>query len=227
MTPEMIEALKKPFGGTAVGKLPKIWCVACRDPKSTCQDHKRQFCKDCNGVMPAGHLHLSYVGHAHVTERLWEVDPDWNWEPVSVGQSGLPMLDDSGGLWIRLTIGGKTQLGYGHAGNKRGGDAVKETIGDAIRNAAMRFQIALDMWKKDQKTDNKTPAVTHEEQPAAELSREQVLHQVKLLGRTKQQMDLPKLVDDFAHWSKGQHDLKDADVAVLVQYRNHLQGSGS
>lgn len=223
MTPEMIEALKKPFTGGAVGKLPKVFCSACRERK--CSEHKKKFCRDCGGVMTEAHLHLSYVGHAHVTERLWEVDPDWNWEPVSVGQTGLPMLDESGGLWIKLTIGGKTQLGYGHAGIKRGGDAVKETIGDAIRNAAMRFQIALDMWKKDVKTDQKTSAAEQDE-PAAPMSREEVLRQVKVLGRTKH-MDLPKLADDLAHWSKGEHDLKDAEVSVLVEYRNHLQGGGS
>jgi hypothetical protein len=41
-----------------------------------------------------------------------------------------------------------TRLGYGHAGEKQGGDAIKELIGDALRNAAMRFGAALDLWHK-------------------------------------------------------------------------------
>ncbi|RIH58094.1 hypothetical protein D3C59_37375 [Streptomyces sp. SHP22-7] len=41
---------------------------------------------------------------------------------------------------------GMTRLGYGHAGDKTGGDAIKEIIGDAIRNAGMRFGMALDLW---------------------------------------------------------------------------------
>ena len=41
---------------------------------------------------------------------------------------------------------GVTRLGYGNAEGKRGGDAVKEIIGDAIRNAGMRFGMALDLW---------------------------------------------------------------------------------
>ena len=49
-------------------------------------------------------------------------------------------------LWIRLTVAGVTRIGYGHAEGKKGPDAVKETIGDSIRNAAMRFGVALDLW---------------------------------------------------------------------------------
>jgi hypothetical protein len=51
-------------------------------------------------------------------------------------------------MWIKLTVCGVTRLGYGHAGDKEGGDAIKEIIGDALRNAAMRFGAALDLWHK-------------------------------------------------------------------------------
>ena len=79
-----------------------------------------------------------------------KVDPEWTWEPVAVEPSGLPMLDSNGGLWIRLTVCGVTRLGYGDADGKRGGSAVKEAIGDALRNAAMRFGVALDLWSKEE-----------------------------------------------------------------------------
>jgi hypothetical protein len=36
--------------------------------------------------------------------------------------------------------------GYGHADSKSGGDAVKETIDDAILDAAMRFGCRLHLW---------------------------------------------------------------------------------
>lgn len=58
------------------------------------------------------------------------------------------MLDANGGLWIKLTVCGVTRLGYGDAQGKSGGDAMKECIGDALRNAAMRFGAALDLWHK-------------------------------------------------------------------------------
>ena len=67
---------------------------------------------------------------------------------MSFDSEGLPRYDKNGGLWIYLTICGVTKPGYGNAEGKTGGDAVKEIIGDALRNAAMRFGCALDLWHK-------------------------------------------------------------------------------
>lgn len=92
-------------------------------------------------------IYLDYVGHAEVTDRLLEVDPRWTWEPMAVDANGAPVIAN-GGMWIRLTVNGVTRIGYGDAAGKSGGDAVKEIIGDAIRNAAMRFGVALDLWAK-------------------------------------------------------------------------------
>ena len=98
--------------------------------------------------LPKGGVKLAYVGHAALTDRLLDADVAWSWEPLSIGANGLPVLDETGGLWIRLTVCGVTRLGYGDAGAKKGGDAMKERIGDALRNAAMRFGAALDLWHK-------------------------------------------------------------------------------
>ena len=98
--------------------------------------------------LPKGGTKLAYVGHAALTHRLLDVDPLWTWEPLAFDAKGLPAIDDTGGLWIRLTVCGVTRLGYGDAGQKKGGDAMKERIGDALRNAAMRFGAALDLWHK-------------------------------------------------------------------------------
>jgi len=92
---------------------------------------------------------LSYVGHAALTDRLLQADPCWAWEPVANPASiGLPITGSGAEIWIKLTIGGVTRYGYGDAPNKKGGDAIKEAIGDALRNAAMRFGVALDLWHK-------------------------------------------------------------------------------
>jgi hypothetical protein len=103
--------------------------------------------KYCGGYHSLS-IHLDYVGHAALTDRLLEVDPEWSWEPMATGQDGLPAFDRDGGLWIRLSICGVTRLGYGDAQGKSGGNAVKEAIGDALRNAGMRFGAALDLWHK-------------------------------------------------------------------------------
>ncbi|MGL5734337.1 MAG: hypothetical protein ACRCYS_05675 [Beijerinckiaceae bacterium] len=98
--------------------------------------------------LPKGGVMLDYVGHAALTDRLLDTDPNWFWEPVAYNAEGLPAFDKIGGLWIRLHVLGQSRLGYGDAGGKTGGNAVKEAIGDALRNAAMRFGAALDLWHK-------------------------------------------------------------------------------
>ena len=122
MTPEMQEALRKPFDQNQISTFPR------------------------NAGSKAG---LSYVGHAALTDRLLQADPEWTWEPVANPTSlGLPMVGSGVEMWIALTIGGVTRYGYGDAQDKKGGNAIKEAIGDALRNAAMRFGVALDLWHK-------------------------------------------------------------------------------
>ena len=86
-----------------------------------------------------------YAGHAAVTDRLLEVDPEWTWKFLG---DGTPVFDDVGGIWIELTVCGVTRIGYGFPEHLKGGNAVKEAIGDAIRNAAMRFGVGLEFWFK-------------------------------------------------------------------------------
>mgnify|MGYP001094659285 CR=1 FL=1 len=74
--------------------------------------------------LPKGGVKLAYVGHAALTDRLLDVDPAWTWEPLALDDRGLPALDEVGGLWIKLTVCGVTRLGYGDAGQKKGGDGV-------------------------------------------------------------------------------------------------------
>lgn len=105
-------------------------------------------CSICGQWHHRDAIHLSYVGHAALTDRLLDCDPTWNWEPMASAESGAPILDGNGGMWIKLTVCGVTRIGYGHPDGKTGGNAVKETIGDALRNAAMRFGAALDLWHK-------------------------------------------------------------------------------
>jgi hypothetical protein len=112
------------------------------------QDLRVPFAEHQISYLPKGGVKLAYVGHAALTDRLLDVDPSWTWEPLALGSDGLPQHDAHGGLWIKLTICGVTRLGYGDAGDKKGCNAEKERIGDALRNAAMRFGAALDLWHK-------------------------------------------------------------------------------
>ena len=105
-------------------------------------------CDLCGGWHHPKVAHLAYVGHAALTHRLLDADPFWTWEPMALNEQGLPAVDADGGMWIRLTVCGMTRLGYGDAQEKTGPNAVKERIGDALRNAGMRFGMALDLWHK-------------------------------------------------------------------------------
>ena len=110
------------------------------------------------GHLPKGGTTLDYVGHGAVTDRLLDVDPQWNWEPVAVDDHGLPLFSRAGdgkpvGLWIRLTVGGVTRLGYGSCTPGQF-EAEKVLIGDALRNAAMRFGVALDLWIRGHAEDD-------------------------------------------------------------------------
>lgn len=143
---EQLKILRRPFDANHISKLPK-------PTKKQTDEVKQDFskgirCDICGGWHHPKVVHLDYVGHAALTDRLLDTDIGWYWEPVAFDAKGLPALDTDGGLWIRLTVCGVTRLGYGSADGKTGGDAMKERIGDALRNAGMRFGAALDLWHK-------------------------------------------------------------------------------
>lgn len=161
MTAEIAALLRSPFKDEEIGKLPRVNCPACRESRSrNCDKHEKRRCADCNNWITVAHIHLDYVGHAQATSRFLQADPFWTWEPFAFDADGLPKFDTVGGLWIRLTIAEVTRIGYGHADGKKGPDAIKEAIGDALRNAGLRFGVALDLWgaKFDGDSDPQQPA---------------------------------------------------------------------
>lgn len=143
--PTGLAKLRDPFPAHQISKLPKPTQKQTDEVKANFRAGVR--CAICGGWHHPDVIHLDYVGHAALTDRLLDCDPAWDWEPLSL-YNGLPVMDQAGGMWIKLTVCGITRLGYGHAGTKTGGDAIKEIIGDALRNAAMRFGAALDLWHK-------------------------------------------------------------------------------
>lgn len=151
--PTGLALLRQPFPEHQISKLPKPSKKQTDDLRAAMD--KKDFslgikCTICGTWHHKDTVHLDYVGHAALTDRLLDCDPHWNWEPLAFAADGTPLRDAEGGLWIKLTVCGVTRLGYGNADGKRGGDAIKELIGDALRNAAMRFGAALDLWHKGQ-----------------------------------------------------------------------------
>lgn len=195
-TSETVAALAKlraPFPTNQISKLPK---PTKQQTEAVKADYRKGIrCPECGSWHHPDVVHLDYVGHAALTDRLLDTDPHWSWEPVAF-RDGLPAFDASGGLWIKLTVCGVTRLGYGHAAAKPGidpGAREKEVIGDALRNAAMRFGAALDLWHKgdlhaddpgEEKEGSKPKCVTPEQELMLEdKMREAGVDQAKFLKR--------------------------------------------
>jgi hypothetical protein len=143
------KALTAPFADDEIELLPKPFRKDAERGKCERPDRNGQSCGGYHGL-PA--VHLTYVGHAGITMRLNEVvGPEgWSWEPLAYTEHGTPLFSD-GGMWIRLTVLGQSRIGYGDAQGKTGPNAVKEVIGDAIRNAAMRFGVGTYLWSKSER----------------------------------------------------------------------------
>ena len=205
--PTGLDLLRAPFPANQISKLPKPTKKQTDDVRSDFKLGVR--CNLCGAWHHKDVVHLDYVGHAALTDRLLDCDPSWNWEPMALAPNGAPALDQSGGMWIKLTVCGVTRLGYGHADGKSGGDAIKEVIGDALRNAAMRFGAALDLWHKgDLHGDDEAPIVARPADVACDsLTNAASLEQLSAIWR-----DLPRTVQGEARVIKA----KDARKAALT-----------
>lgn len=217
--PTGLDLLREPFAPHQISKLPKETRAQIDERKSN-RNAMVFNCPICGGHHHKNAVHLDYVGHAALTDRLLDCDPSWNWEPMAFDESGAPKRDQSGGMWIKLTVCGVTRLGYGHADGKSGGDAIKEVIGDALRNAAMRFGAALDLWHKGDlhaepeepanKPQTKAPSV-HPDNPLdwddmladpgniKTLNGAQSREPYKLLSQTMKMANTPA---ELAHWAR-------------------------
>lgn len=146
---KLLKSLWKSTPPELISLLPRY-----KGPKDTPKSQRqRAQCSEC-GVyheMPA--FHLKYMGHSDTTRLLAEVDPFWQWEPRGGwDENGEPvMVRNHDGypvrMWINLTVLGVTRPGVGTVSTGKD-DPEKELIGDAIRNAALRFGVGADLWSK-------------------------------------------------------------------------------
>lgn len=144
------------------------------------------------GKLQKSGIYLDYVGHAEITRILIEIDPMWSWEPAAFidgvpaihfhdglvprkGQDPMPVRMAS--MWGTLHLLGASRVAVGSCEAHKP-DLHKELVSDFLRNASMRYGIALSLWSKqeweDLKQSDSTPqkpvrAVSKprtEEQPA-------------------------------------------------------------
>jgi hypothetical protein len=146
-------------------------------------------------TLPKGGIELRYLSHIWVRKAFQDADPDWYWEPMGYDDRGQPVIerDSQGqpvGFWIWLHLLGTKMPGYGSVEpGKR--DAIKELIGDALRNAGMRL-VGGSLWVKD-KPKRKAPAKKKEPLPAAAEPTDDAPHHEKAAGKDA----YDRLVDEF------------------------------
>jgi hypothetical protein len=234
-TLEGLAILRRPFPAHQIGKLPKPTRAQTDAVKADFKAGVR--CSECHGWHHPQVVHLDYVGHAALTDRLLDADPMWYWEPLAYTEEGLPRLDKEGGLWGKLTVCGVTRLGYGNADAKSGADAgarLKEVIGDFLRNSSMRFGAALDLWHKgdlhqgdEQAPARKDPAPVaepeaqahkHHPQPADAPASQEPASRTDTGGATITSPQLRILLKALERKGLAEHTLTDAfGIAALDQ----------
>ena len=221
LTQEMRDALAAPFPEEAIGYKPGYTCRACEHRQ--CVVHEKAPCAVCGQVVSTEHDHVTFINHAYVTERLFEVDPDWDWAPYAHGPDGLPLFDEVGGLWIWLYIGGEWRKGYGHADGRKDGDGKLIAMGHALRIAGFRgFKIALDHWKP-QRGVRPVETADVDDVPGESDEREakRLREEIKRLGHRKGLNFFP-MVAVFNQWANDTADWGTADAAVLRGFKQHL-----
>jgi hypothetical protein len=155
--PSPSRAIEVPPDGTLSaeihGEPPKL-----SDPFS--KDGAKGHCDECGKWHKLPAIHIDYVGHAYVTERLNAVDPAWTLEPSARHADGSPAFiveDGTYGVWARLLLNGVVREEYGE-GNTR-----KAAWSDVLKRCAMRFGVALDLWKQEQNSEETTTEAEPEE----------------------------------------------------------------
>ncbi len=96
-----------------------------------------------------GNRTMNYISHGLVTERLNEADPGWSSEVLTEhiykDQNGIPHC---AGVTISLTVNGVTRVEAGGPQRQDGfTNEIKNAYSDALKRAAMRFGVALEMWE--------------------------------------------------------------------------------
>lgn len=225
-----LDLLREPFPAHLISKLPKPTKKQTDDLKAAMDKNDFSLgirCQLCGAWHHKDVVHLDYVGHAALTDRLLDADPNWSWEPVAF-REGLPAFDQTGGLWIKLTVCGVTRLGYGHAAGKPNQDPgarEKEVIGDALRNAAMRFGAALDLWHKgdlhgdadaEGSASTTSQDVAPSTKPASKAASREVYDRLSRENRA-----LTSEADFNAYWAKAEN--QDAAKSLPADWKQSLK----
>lgn len=231
------ELLALPFDDVVVRQRPEIYCESCRTGAGQCpRGHQVVLCETCSEVVSTAHIHVEYVPHEHVRDRLDQVDPDWSWAPLSLDERGLPAFDQ-GCLWITMTVSGKTVYGVGDGAAEVGARHRRLAVTNAIKNAAEALGVARDLRLKDRERPPVQPTPDPEREQAAapdsKATAEQASHLIGRIvhrGNSRRPPMTPADIEtDFLQWSKTDDNtdgtrLHEASADQMTRYLTLLGG---
>lgn len=96
-----------------------------------------------------GRRPMNYISHGLVTERLNDADPNWSSEIITehTYKDGQGRIHCEG-VTLALTVNGVTRVEAGGPQRQDGfTNEIKNAYSDALKRAAMRFGVALEMWE--------------------------------------------------------------------------------
>lgn len=150
------DKLTSPFPVSWIEKLPKQLSREDRR-RGKCEANGEGRFLSADGVFCGGYharaVHLDYIGHAGITMRLNEVctPAGWRWKPMVKNVDSTPHIPrDEFWIWLEIKDPetGKWIRKQGVGDDYR--NSSKQAIGDALRNAAMRFGIGTYLWSKSE-----------------------------------------------------------------------------
>lgn len=136
--------LRRPFPPNAQGKLTKS--------KTNRQAPRCDIC-GANHDNPGGGVHVDYIGHAFLRERLNEVP--WSWTPYLTG-AGEPMVvqeKDEAWMPFRITVMGVVREEVAVCPLSKS-EWPKVLWSDVITRGAMAHGVGLELWQKDMPVDS-------------------------------------------------------------------------
>lgn len=161
--------LSADFPAEQVEKLPKPLKGGRDQPRFQCRPGTQASADGyhCGGYHSRA-IHLDYIGHATITERLNEVDPFWTIDfMVKQPETHEPKVDPEG-TWFVMTVLGVSRPCIGDAGGKGlTANGRKELMGDAIRNGAMRFGVGTYLWSKSEEAERRKAGEVEAQDAAA------------------------------------------------------------
>lgn len=120
---------------------------ALREPFDHVQKLKKEYTDKRTGERKS--FELDYISHAVVTDRLLQVDPAYEFVPLT-NEHGVPIVvldglnaGDEVGVWGKLTILGTNVIEF------CSGKDLLDAYSRCLCRAAMRRGVALDLWIRD------------------------------------------------------------------------------